>query len=168
MTLHLGRWQDVLADVEVDALIMDPPYGARVHEGQRTGEGHTSKGYDDPTTTVRDPLPYDAIDADDLAEVVSSWAPRVRGWIAVMTSHDLMPAWSGAFEAAGRYAFAPVPCIIPGMTCRLAGDGPSSWAIYLMVARRRGFKDGTKPGAYVSPRHPGLRIGQPRLIGGKP
>jgi len=27
--LHLGRWQDELADLECDAIICDPPYGAR-------------------------------------------------------------------------------------------------------------------------------------------
>jgi hypothetical protein len=36
--LRLGRWQDVLADVErCDSLITDPPYSARTAEGYRTG-----------------------------------------------------------------------------------------------------------------------------------
>lgn len=30
--IRLGRWQDVLTDVECDALICDPPYSARTHE----------------------------------------------------------------------------------------------------------------------------------------
>ena len=159
MTLHLGRWQDVLADVEVDALIFDAPYGARTHANKVTGLGHTG----DPKNVInRQGIPYDAIDADDIAEAVNSWAPRVRGWIASMTSHDLIPAWSAALETVGRYVFAPVPCIVPGQTCRLAGDGPSSWACYLIVARPIGYKDGTKPGAYISGK------GERSLIGGKP
>ena len=31
--LRLGDWRDVLAGVECDALIVDPPYGARTHAG---------------------------------------------------------------------------------------------------------------------------------------
>ena len=31
--LRLGRWQDALAGVECDALIVDAPYSARTHGG---------------------------------------------------------------------------------------------------------------------------------------
>lgn len=31
--LRVGRWQDVLQGVEVDCVCVDPPYGARTHEG---------------------------------------------------------------------------------------------------------------------------------------
>ena len=34
--LRCGDYRDVLADVEPDAVITDPPYGARTHTGQRT------------------------------------------------------------------------------------------------------------------------------------
>lgn len=39
--LRLGRWQDVLADVECDALICDPPYSARTHKGHDDGSEST-------------------------------------------------------------------------------------------------------------------------------
>lgn len=40
--LRLGRYQDVLADVgEVDAVIVDAPYGGRTHNGQR----HSRRDY---------------------------------------------------------------------------------------------------------------------------
>jgi site-specific DNA-methyltransferase (adenine-specific) len=80
-----------------------------------------------------------------------------------MTSHDLIGAWQAAYEAAGRYAFAPV-----GITqdrVRLGGDGPASGLVYLMVARpkTRAFSTwGALPGFY----HAGIdREGH---IGGKP
>src|SRR5213076_3011105 len=54
-----------------------------------------------------------------------------------------------------RYALCAIPCVITGMTCRMRGDGPSSWAVYAMVGRpkTRAFASwGTLPGAYVGPR----------------
>lgn len=141
--LRLGRWQDVLADVgEVDALITDPPYGRRTHEGQMQG----IDGAD------RLAIDYSAWTAEDVLEFVISWSPRVRGWMACLTSHDLVEAYRLAFQVCGRYAFAPVPCVTPGMTVRLQGDGPSSWAVYLAVARPRRAEFlgwGALPGAYV-------------------
>jgi len=83
-----------------------------------------------------------------------------------MCDTDLITPWRDALSSAGLYAFAPVPCVITGMTCRLTGDGPSSWAVYLVVARTKAaHKWGTLPGAYVvSPEH---ERGAAR-IGGKP
>ena len=37
LELRLGDYREVLADVEPDAVITDPPFSARVHAGQRTG-----------------------------------------------------------------------------------------------------------------------------------
>ncbi len=75
--LRLGDWKKALADVEtVDAIICDPPYGARTH---------------------------------DVKAFVKSWSPRCSGWFVAMTSHDLLPVYAAALEAAGRYVFAPLP-----------------------------------------------------------
>ena len=81
-----------------------------------------------------------------------------------MTSHDLYPAWQGHLESVGRYVFAPLPIVIPGMTVRLAGDGPSSWCVWLVVSRPRTSamaKWGTLPGAYWG------KSGQKLVTGGK-
>jgi hypothetical protein len=49
------------------------------------------------------------------------------------------------------------------MTVRLAGDGPSSWAVYLMVARTKAaHKWGTLDGAYT-----GLPQGERMIAGSK-
>ena len=71
--------------------------------------------------------------------------------MVALTSHDLAPAWQDAYEAAGRYNFAPLPCVTWGGSIRLGGDGPSSWTVWAMVARpkTRAFqKWGTLAGAY--------------------
>jgi hypothetical protein len=149
--IHLGTWQDAAWPEQVDCIITDPPYSERTHKGQ---------------TDKRRNIDYTSLSSADVQAWAKAWAPRVRYWIAVMCDHTLIPTWSAALSAAGLYTFAPVPCVITGMTCRLTGDGPSSWAVYLVVARTKAAsKWGTLPGAYVvSPEH---ERGAAR-IGGKP
>jgi hypothetical protein len=149
--IHLGTWQDAAWPERVDCIITDPPYSERTHKGQ---------------TDKRRDIDYTSLTEADVQAWAKAWAPRVRYWIAVMCDTDLITPWRDALSAAGLYAFAPVPCVITGMTCRLTGDGPSSWAVYLMVARTKAAsKWGTLPGAYVvSPEH---ERGAAR-IGGKP
>ena len=100
MSLRFGRWQDVLGDVTCDALICDPPYGARTHAGnaglsERTAAGDGAKRRD---------LSYAAWTPDDVREFVASWAPRTRGWMVCFTSDDLAPVYREAYQAAGRRA----------------------------------------------------------------
>jgi hypothetical protein len=146
--LRLGRWQDVLADVECDAIICDPPYGERTHDAEveRNDESGRTEGLTPQ---------YKAWRPVDVSDFVSSWSRRCRGWIVSMTSHDLIPAWEAAYAIAGRYCFAPVPCVMRGMSVRMQGDGPSSWAVWAVVARPReksflGW--GALDGAYHGPR----------------
>jgi len=142
--LRRGRWEDVLGDVECDAIITDPPYGARVHnaDGQRA-DGQRADGLA-PS--------YSHWTAVEIAAFLASWSPRCRGWIVALCCSDLAPVWQDAFFAVGRYGFAPVPCVIRGMSVRLAGDGPSSWAVYAVAGRPRSKAMatwGTLDGAYV-------------------
>ena len=141
-----GRWQDALADIEtVAAVITDPPYGAATHEGHA---GRTRTDIRDPLKMPA-PLPYSGWGRADVVEFVDAWAPRCRGWFVAMTSHDLYPVYRERLEAADRYVFAPLPLVTPGMSIRLCGDGPSSWTVWLVVARPRSLsKWGTLPGAY--------------------
>jgi len=148
--LRCGRWQDVLADVVAcDAAIFDAPYGARTHGGQR--HGRRDPGYPGAWVTTKG-LEYDHLSPADVREICRSWSPRCKGWVCSLTSHDLVPHYTHALERAGRYVFAPLACVIPGMNVRLAGDGPSSWCIHLVVSRPHSIaKWGTLPGAYVLP-----------------
>lgn len=143
--IRLGSWQDVLSDVECDALICDPPYSSRTHEGQRTTDAPTS------TKHHRKAIAYDSWTPDDVHEFVASWSPRTAGWMACFTSHDLCKTYADAMEAAGRYVFAPLPWLNEGGPIRLSGDGPSSWTCWIVVSRPRTQKMqrwGTLPGGY--------------------
>lgn len=175
--LRLGRWQDVLADVgEVDTLISDPPYSERTHDGQQHGRrSGTKRGYREPTNgasiSTRG-LGYQAMTDADVTAFCDTWSPRVRGWIAVFTDSELYPAWRDALRMRDRYVFAPLACVQSGMNVRLAGDGPSNWTTWLVVARPRSMRAwGTLPGAYVGSQHtPGFDVarGDERVPGAKP
>ena len=145
--IHPFPWQSAPWPDMVDAIICDPPYSERTHSGNNGGRRNPRYG----TSAPIGQLDYASLTPADVQAWAAAWAPRVRHWCAVMTDHTLIHAWYDSFEAAGLYAFAPVPCTITGMTCRLAGDGPSSWAVYLMVARprtREAAKWRTLPGGY--------------------
>lgn len=163
-SLRLGRWQDVLADVvECDAVITDPPYSARTHDGHNAMEEQTKSIAGQAT---RENISYTAWTPSDVAAFVESWAPRCRGWFAAMTSHDLIPAWEFAYSAAGLYSFPPV--VVIQKRPRLVGDGPSSWAVFMMVARPRGKPYstwGTLPGAYEAPTVKGSGIAGTKPLG---
>jgi site-specific DNA-methyltransferase (adenine-specific) len=142
MELRLGRWQDVLADVTAcDAVICDPPYGARTHDGNK--ERLEEMG--------RNPIGYGCWTTGTVSEFVGRLCARCRGWITAMTSDDLIPAWRDAYHALGRADFAPVPILAPRL--RMSGVGPASSAVYLMTSRPRlrAFMSwGSLPGWYVT------------------
>lgn len=145
--LRFGRWQDVLVDADVDAEIVDPPYGARVHASAVDArlDGSSSAGLRPD---------YACWTEADVREYVAARSPRVRGWMVALTSHDLVPAWERAHREVGRLCFAPVACVMRGMSFRKQGDGPASWTVYAMVARPRAkrFMGGWAcAGAYVGP-----------------
>ena len=172
---RLGRWQDREAET-VDCIICDPPYSARTHSG------HSSvvASVNDPRNKLnlrnasrighrRDLNAYDPLTADDVAECSAMFARAAKGWIVVMTDHTLWPEWEKCLKAAGRYVFHPIPCVIPGMTVRLAGDGPASWCVWLCVARPKGMMRGSLPGAYVCSKDSTTdAAGRESRIGGKP
>lgn len=154
--LYLGRWQDALAQIDrVDAVITDPPYGARTHEATNA---HIA-GSDLPDGAERTAIAYDAMTPSEVHAFVEAWAPRCRGWVVCMTSHDLIGAYEQAFRNAGRATFAPIPII--QKRPRLVGDGPASWAVYAMVSRPRTREFSTwgcLPGAYEAPTEKGVGI----------
>lgn len=158
--LRLGRYQDVLADVEVDHVISDPPYSAKTHEGHDGIKGNDG--------AVRESLSYGAWTDDDVCTFVDHWGPRARGWIVVFTDSVLVSTFAAALampENGGRYVFSPLPLVETGSRVRLQGDGPSSWTCWVVVARPRRVpysKWGTLPGAYIVPRE-----AKP-ITGGKP
>ena len=172
--LRMGLWEQVLADVECDALICDPPYGARTHAGQR--HGRKDARYCDPSEhplLSSRGIEYRPWTDVDVRAFVAHWAPMTHGWLCAFTSHDLVPAYVAALESAGRYVFAPIACVQHAMNVRLAGDGPSNWTTWLVVARPRSLRHwGTLPGAYTGASHDegenSLERSKRAVPGGKP
>jgi site-specific DNA-methyltransferase (adenine-specific) len=155
--LRLGRWQDVLVDVEqIDALIVDAPYSDRTH-----------RAYRDMAAIGRRALSYDSFTSAAIDQLVAAWAPRTRGWFVTLTDHVLAPAWADALERIGRYVFAPIACMEPGSRVRLVGDGPTQWSVWAVVARpktQRMQRWGSLPGGYVVP----MIEGRNGVLGCKP
>jgi hypothetical protein len=170
-TLRLGRWQEALAGVECDALIVDAPYSARTHSGHDRGLDTGRYDAINGTSADRRAITYEGWTPEDVAAFVQDWSQRTRGWIVTITDHVLAPVWADALADQGRYVFAPLPWVAAASRVRLAGDGPSSWTCCIIVARPRTGNDrngrpyskwGTLPGAYL---HTSDR---PSHIGGKP
>lgn len=181
--LRCGDWREVLADVgEVDAVIVDAPYSARTHGGHSDAVAQTRLDGEEKRMRVdkrtgavysvgvnrRRALSYEGWTPSDVHAFVLAWEARCRGWFVTITDHILAPHWSAALAVHGRYVFAPLPWVAPGGRVRLAGDGPSSWTCWIVVARPRTGTDrngrkfskwGTLPGAYVETQDRGAHIG---------
>lgn len=161
---RLGKWQDALADVQtVDAVICDPPYGARTHRGHDAATKQILSATGQKTRTE---LSYTAWTPDDVREFVAWWSPRCTGWMCAMTSDDLIPVWREAYAAAGRLDFAPVGVLT--YHPRLLGDGPGSGLVYLMVSRPRSkrFQGGWSCPPWYGPYYP-ANADAGQHIGGK-
>ena len=148
--LRLGPWQKTLADIEaIDAVITDPPYGARTHRGH---DGAIDQILSATGQKIMNKIDYASFSPRMVSELVGELCPRVRGWFCAMTSHDLVPTWEDELQAQGMYVFAPLPII--QKRPRLLGDGPASWAVWMIVARRRNkeiARWGCLPGMYEGP-----------------
>lgn len=142
--LICARWQDVELPM-VDAAIFDAPYSDRTHGKQRHGRRPEKRG-DGEYVSARG-IGYSHWSASDVKELCSGIA--CGGWFVSLTDSELYPAWRDGFRSIGLTAFAPLPCLMPGMNVRLAGDGPSSWAVWCVVGRPRSLRSwGTVPGGY--------------------
>ncbi len=172
--LRLGWWQDVLADVEPDALIFDAPFGVETHK-RYGNEGRAARSSGEKPRDSRyrhrpgytSQIAYEHLREEDVKDFVGHWSPRTRGWVATITDHNLGPCWADHLSDAGRLVFPPIPVVDVGSRCRLAGDGPSNWSWWLVVARPRTKQMqrwGTLGGVYIrasnDPRSP--------RTGGKP
>lgn len=131
--LRLGRWQDVLADVEaVDVVATDPPYSERTHAGQRSQKSGAWMG--DPRLSE---ISYGHLTQADVEGLVQHWIPRCRRWF-VMFGDDITTRWAkDAMHTLGWYAFHPIPWIKPDASPRICGDGPSPQSESIAIGRPR-------------------------------
>lgn len=130
-------------DDTFDAIITDPPYGERTH----TGHDKSAEN-----TPGREQLGYSYLDPLDIVDLAPHFARVAKGWIVVMTCHNLAGYWEHRLKQEGLYTFAPFPWVAPGSRVRLSGDGPANWAVWIIAARPRRepwSKWGSLPGAYV-------------------
>lgn len=171
--LRLGRWQEALADVgEVDAVITDPPYSARTHEGHDAiADNMLTSGHLSPDGIKRRAINYSAWSPADVDEFVGAMTPRCRGWFVALTDHVLAPAWEVSFLARGWLCFPPLPIVIRGSRVRMQGDGPSCVTIQIVAARPRNKRMaawGTLPGYYDLPAERAMTVtgGKPLLLMG--
>jgi site-specific DNA-methyltransferase (adenine-specific) len=126
--LRLGDWRDTMADLEVEALISDPPYSPRVEDGFRSGsDARDQRG-----------MGYAPLDETYCRAFVASWLPRVRSWWVVFGDHVSNHWWLDAMAEADLYTFAPVIWVKRGAGPRMTGDGPASQVEHIAVARTRG------------------------------
>lgn len=179
----------VMGDRVANALIVDAPYSEKTHQGHREGKLTAERAHnfakahaDNPTPesryagrnpAMRRDIDYAHWTPEDAERFAELWVPRVNGWQVSITDDPLAPHWVRAFDAAGLYAFAPLPLVETGSRIRMAGDGPSNWTCWIVVARprTREFASwGTLPGAYIQPaeRDVNSRGGPDRIVGGKP
>src|SRR3990167_5866488 len=123
--LRQGRYQDVLQDVTCDAVICDPPYSARTHEGRRTGSDIRQAN-----------IQYQHIEESDAAEFAAFWNERCMWWAVIFCDHVARRWHADAWEAVGWYVFGPVRWIKPNAPPRMSGDGPTVASEDILIARR--------------------------------
>lgn len=163
-TLYCGDCLEILPTLgKVDAVITDPPYSDRTHNGHdKSAAGHIGFGNDGANRKSLDYGHWTFQQAEDFAAVI---AGACSGWIVWMCDHHFVPTIQSSLERRGRYVFAPLPYYAPGSRVRLSGDGPSSWTIWIMVARTAAqHRWGTLPGGYLA--ESGWR--EREKMGGKP
>lgn len=167
-----ARWEDVIERLpRVDAVITDPPFGERTHEGQRHGR-HPYPDAKSGCTLAGRKLGYESWSDDQVRQLIEETVPRIAGWFCALTSHDLVPVYSSWLQAHKRYVYAPISCVQFNRNVRLAGDGPSNWTDHLVASRPRTLaKWGALPGAYVGRPFDGgenMLDRSKRVTGGKP
>lgn len=149
-TIYHGDCREIIPTLpQVDHVITDPPYSERTHKGHdASAAGHIGFGKDNADRQI---LGYQSLSAHDASMLSGLFSSKCNGWIVWMTDHHLFPTIQNSLEAVGRYVFAPLPFYAPGSRVRLSGDGPSSWTIWIMVARTaKQARWGTLPGGYVA------------------
>jgi site-specific DNA-methyltransferase (adenine-specific) len=145
--LILGNCLDVMPLLDpVDHVITDPPFSARTHAGfDSTSARKKLDG------SVRKSLGYGSITTAQAVAMADMFCRKSLGWVIWFTDHALAPVVHAAMEANGRATFAPLPFFHPGRSCRLSGDGPSSWTDWIVCSRTKALhKWGTLPGGYVA------------------
>lgn len=162
--LRLGDYREVLADVEPDAVIVDPPYSDRTHDGARSANCFRTN--DKRTNRIQSILQYDRIGSEWCRQFAQLWAPRTADWSIVFGDHISNRWWEESFREVEWLTFAPIPWIRTNAPPRFQGDGPQNSCEWLAVARpRRTVRNkGSRVGYYTC----AIEACSQLVIGGKP
>lgn len=185
--------KEIMGDRKADALIFDAPFSDVTHKGHAAGKltsdraaAFAKANADNPTPesrysarksehgeSGRRDIDYPYFTEQDVINFCDIMLPYNDGWIVSITDDILGPIWRQNFERHEKYGFAPLPLVETGSRVRMAGDGPSGWTCWIMVARPRHepySKWGTLPGCYIqtAERKFNSRNGSDRVMGGKP
>jgi site-specific DNA-methyltransferase (adenine-specific) len=156
--LRLGRWQDVLDDVvQCDALITDPPYSERTHNGQRTG-----------SSIRKSTIKYKQLTNNEYIEISKHWSKVTKNWSILFGDHYSYNMHEKSWLHNGWYTFSPVIWIKNNAPPRFSGDGPACQCEFILVARPKTFVQvsGSRPGFYITntvatgkpgAKHPGFK-----------
>lgn len=140
--LRLGRYQDVLSDVECDVLICDPPYSEKTHKGFRTGSYIRKQSFNFLSITKKDAI-----------ELAQFWSERCRWWSIIFGDHITRQWHADAWALMDWYVFAPVRWVKTNPTPRMSGDGPTISTEEILIARRKTKlpkeRIGSRPGHYL-------------------
>ena len=162
--LRLGRWQDVLRDVECDVSVFDPPYSKRNLAGFRSGSDVKKRDLDFA-------IPYDAWTARQYHELLRWACSATRHWLVLFSDHTGFRWAEAAAARAGWYTFAPVIWVKPDGPPRMAADGSASSCEHILVARPKRsvepLRRGSRKGWYLS-RIVNGKSGDRVIVGSKP
>jgi site-specific DNA-methyltransferase (adenine-specific) len=159
--LHAGRWQDVLPGFICDAVITDPPYSPRTHNGYRSGSDVRKSSID-----------YRPWSREECAEFIDWATSAARWWIVAFGDHETVDWMEKRLHMHDWYPFAPLPWVKPDAPPRMSADGPASSAEWIKVARRKiqlpRPRKFSKPGHYVHNSDHGRGVVQTPIVGSKP
>lgn len=164
--LRLGKFQDVLADIErCDAVITDPPYlSACASAGGSWAVGATHSG-------AEPPMGYEPASESLLDDVVSLAARVCLGWFVAFNDFDGAHYIRSAVRARGAVSAEPIAWVKPKCLTppRGALNLPEKGTEFIVSSRFVALPRGAHiPGSYVSPNstpRPGVSL---FVTGGKP
>lgn len=159
--LYLGDCFELIPKLgEVQAVITDPPFSSRTHDRHNAAVKNLGTKRAD-----RNILNYQHWEIEQVKQFSLLCNKVCFGWIAVITDDILAHRYKRAMEKLGRVTFPSLPFYDPGRSCRLHGDGPSSWTDWIIVSRTKAQnKWGTLPGGYIRKAGSGKKFHH----GGKP
>jgi hypothetical protein len=143
--IYLGRAEEIVPQLgRFGAVITDPPYSEKTHNGHDSQVAHLLEA---GNMVTRKSLGYSSLSANGCRNLCRLFDQACNGWIVWMTDHVLFPVIESAMNSLRRRPFAPIPFVAPGSRVRLAGDGPSCWTVWISVSRTVAqSKWGTLPG----------------------